>query len=97
MACVRSQRSSAQCARDLRTLTSSLTLNYPVEPVVVVENSLRALVIRMGFSILVSSLTDGLQDGKGLALFEFWFALGGRHLAGVRGAAGFVFSCPFEF
>ena len=81
-------RSAVQCARDPRSLIS-LADTYAVEPAVVSGASLRALVIRMGFSILASSLTDGLPDSKALALFKF--ALGGGHLASIRDAAGSIF------
>ena len=79
---------SVQCAGDPRTLIS-FSHTYPVEPAVAVGGSLRALIIRMGFSILVSSLVDGLPNNTALALFKF--ALGGGHLAVTRDAAGSVF------
>ena len=74
---------SVQCSGDPRILIS-FSHTYPVEPAVVIGGSLRALVIRMGFSILVSSLVDGLPNNKAL----FKIALGDWHLAGVRDAAG---------
>ena len=77
MACV---RALVECAGDPR-IPISFSHTYPVEPDVVTEGSLRALVIRMGFSILVSSLVDGLPNNRTLALFKF--ALGGGRLAGV--------------
>jgi hypothetical protein len=79
---------SVQCAGDPRALIS-FSHTYPVEPAVAVGGSLRALVIRMGFSILASSLMDGLPNNKALALFKF--ALGGGHLSATRDAAGSVF------
>ena len=60
VACV---RASVQCAGDPRILIS-FSPTYPVEPAVVTGGSLRALIIRMGFSILVSSLVDGLPNNK---------------------------------